>query len=86
MFRLANEPVVALMYMGLYVAKKCACSVNDMLRSTVRQIIQTNEYFTSGYVDLHPIRNLYHPEHPRDSQFYEHERRIGHSKENPSQC
>ena len=57
-----------------------------MLRSTVRQIIQTNEYFTSGYVDLHPIRNLYHPEHPRDSHFYEHERRIGHSKEKPSQC
>ena len=66
-----DEQVVALMYMGLYTAKVPTCSVNDMLQNTVKQIIKADgatqvvtnavlpKFWTSGYVNLHPIRNLY---------------------------
>ena len=68
---LTDTQVVALMYMGLYPAKVPTCSVNDMLRNTVMQIIKADgaiqivtnavlpKIWCSRYVSLHPIRNLY---------------------------
>ena len=56
---LTDEQIVALMYAGLYTAQTPVRSVNDMLHSTVPRIIPPNEYFTSGDVNLRPIRNLY---------------------------
>ena len=66
-----DEQVVALMYLGLYTAKVPTCSVNDMLQNTIKHIIKSDgatqvvtsavlpKFWTSGYVNLHPIRNLY---------------------------
>ena len=30
-----------------------------MLHNTTPELIKTTDYFTSGYADMHPIRNLY---------------------------
>ena len=56
---LTNEQVVALMYMEWYTAQIPVSSIDDMLHNAVRQPIPTSVYFTSSYVDIHPIRNLY---------------------------
>ena len=56
---LKDEQVVTLMYAGFYTANIPVCSVNGMLHNTAPQIIPPNEYFNSGYVNRHPIRNIY---------------------------
>ena len=84
---LTDGQVVALMYIGLYTPKIPECSVHDMLRNTVMQIIEADgatqvvtnavlpKFWISGHVNLHPIRNLYLiSTHPRDSQLTDHER------------
>ena len=66
-----DEQVVAFRFEGKYSPKVPTCSVNDMLRNTVKHVIQAegarqvvlnavlDKVWTSGYVDLHHIRNLY---------------------------
>ena len=68
---LTDKQVAALMYMGQYTTKVPTCSVNDMLQNTVRQLIKADgatqvvtnavlpKLWTAGYVNLHPIRNIY---------------------------
>ena len=63
--------VVAFMYGHIYPTRIPVCSVNDMLRNTTRNIIQADgarevvtnavldTVWTSSYVDLHRIRNIY---------------------------
>ena len=86
---LTDEQVVALMCLGLYTHKIPVCSVNDVAKA-VMHIIKADgatqvtkaelpKYWTSGYVDLHHIRNLYLiSKHPRDSQLNGCERRMVH--------
>ena len=66
-----DEQVVAFMYGNVYPTRIPVCSVNDMLGNTVPNIIHAvgarqvvinavlGKVWTSSYVDLHPIRNLY---------------------------
>jgi hypothetical protein len=66
-----DEQVLAFMFEGRYTSKVPTCSVNDMLQNTVKQIIKADgatqvvtnavlpKFWTSGYVNLHRIRNLY---------------------------
>ena len=68
---LTDTQVVELMYMGLYPTKVPTCSVNDRLQNKLMQTIKadgatqvvTNAvlpiFWTSRYVNLHPIHNLY---------------------------
>ena len=35
------------------------CSIYEMLHNTKPRLNDATDYFTSRYVDLHPIRNLY---------------------------
>ena len=42
---------------GLLALTRCA--VNSMLHSTTPRLVETTYHFASGYVDLHPIENLY---------------------------
>ena len=67
---LTDTQVVALLYMGLYTSKVPTCSVNDMFCKI--QVCRLSKLmkplkllpmlscpsFGSGYVNLHPIRNL----------------------------
>ena len=66
-----DEQVVAFMFEGKYAPKVPTCSVNDMLRNTVKHVIQAegarqvvinavlDKVWTSDKYDLHHIRNLY---------------------------
>ena len=66
-----DEQVVAFMLEDKYTPKVPTCSVNAVLRNTVKHSIPAEEarqvvinavlekVWTSGYVDLHHIRNLY---------------------------
>jgi hypothetical protein len=69
---LTDEHALAFMYTGQLTTKFPLCSVNDMLHNTFPQLIRPdinppvnrtdaslNDYWVSGYLNLHRIGNLY---------------------------
>ena len=82
---LTYEQVLPEIYAGRLTRSFPLYSLNEMLHNTNPQLFQIGDYFTSGFVDLHPIRNICHLWHARHAQFYECHWRMGHSKDNSRQ-